>query len=327
MALASDADPDPWAEAEAAVKGEGTGAPKGPDKVLAKEPKPATAPKAAEDPWAAAESAVFGDAGRVAANSAPDEVTPAAEEVEGGRGEVAEAEVAEAEVAEAEVAEAEVAEAEVAEAEVSEAEVSEAEVAEAEVSEAEVSPDVEVDTALAEDDGLDDATLLRALSALVLASPEPLSTGRLAALVGESSHGRVRGALEALAERLVEAGLGVVLAEIAGGWRYATDALLSDLVGQLFNSRKTERISPAGLETLAIIAYRQPVTKGEIEAIRGVQAGPILRTLVDRGLARVAGRADQPGSPLLYGTTREFLDRFGLARLEDLPRDGELARD
>jgi len=317
MALASDADPDPWAEAEAAVKGEGTGAPKGPDKVLAKEPKPATAPKAAEDPWAAAESAVFGDAGRVAANSAPDEVTPAAEEVEGGRGEVAEAEVAEAEVAEAEVAEAEVAEAEVAEAEV----------AEAEVSEAEVSPDVEVDTALAEDDGLDDATLLRALSALVLASPEPLSTGRLAALVGESSHGRVRGALEALAERLVEAGLGVVLAEIAGGWRYATDALLSDLVGQLFNSRKTERISPAGLETLAIIAYRQPVTKGEIEAIRGVQAGPILRTLVDRGLARVAGRADQPGSPLLYGTTREFLDRFGLARLEDLPRDGELARD
>ena len=317
MALASDADPDPWAEAEAAVKGEGTGAPKGPDKVLAKEPKPATAPKAAEDPWAAAESAVFGDAGRVAANSAPDEVTPAAEEVEGGRGEVAEAEVAEAEVAEAEVAEAEVAE----------AEVSEAEVAEAEVSEAEVSPDVEVDTALAEDDGLDDATLLRALSALVLASPEPLSTGRLAALVGESSHGRVRGALEALAERLVEAGLGVVLAEIAGGWRYATDALLSDLVGQLFNSRKTERISPAGLETLAIIAYRQPVTKGEIEAIRGVQAGPILRTLVDRGLARVAGRADQPGSPLLYGTTREFLDRFGLARLEDLPRDGELARD
>ncbi len=297
MALASDADPDPWAEAEAAVKGEGTGAPKGPDKVLAKEPKPATAPKAAEDPWAAAESAVFGDAGRVAANSAPDEVTPAAEEVEGGPCDVAEAEVAEAEVAEAEVAEAE------------------------------VSPDVEVDTALAEDDGLDDATLLRALSALVLASPEPLSTGRLAALVGESSHGRVRGALEALAERLVEAGLGVVLAEIAGGWRYATDALLSDLVGQLFNSRKTERISPAGLETLAIIAYRQPVTKGEIEAIRGVQAGPILRTLVDRGLARVAGRADQPGSPLLYGTTREFLDRFGLARLEDLPRDGELARD
>ena len=88
-----------------------------------------------------------------------------------------------------------------------------------------------------------------------------------------------------------------------------------------------ERVSPAGLETLAIVAYRQPVTKAEIEAIRGVQAGPVLRSLVDRGLVKVTGRADQPGAPLQYGTTREFLDRFGLASLKELPRDAELVRD
>ncbi len=76
-----------------------------------------------------------------------------------------------------------------------------------------------------------------------------------------------------------------------------------------------------------MIAYRQPVSKAEIEAIRGVQAGPILRSLIERGLVRVTGRADVPGHPLQYGTTREFLDRFGLASLAELPRDSELTKD
>jgi segregation and condensation protein B len=98
------------------------------------------------------------------------------------------------------------------------------------------------------------------------------------------------------------------------------------VVKRLFVDRTSERISPAALETLAVVAYRQPVTKAEIEAIRGVQVGPILRTLVDRGLAKVVGRADVPGHPLQYGTTKSFLDRFGLSGLDDLPRDSELAR-
>ena len=102
---------------------------------------------------------------------------------------------------------------------------------------------------------------------------------------------------------------------------------MAETVASLSRERRDEKVSPAALETLAVVAYRQPVTKAEIEAIRGVQVGPILRALVDRGLVRVAGRSDDPGRALLYGTTRQFLDVFGLASLSDLPRDGELLKD
>lgn len=293
---------DPWAEAEAAVHG---------DKKPVAPPSPPAARPPAQieqpvDPWAEAEAAILGTESDVPPVDAGDVLKSPAAESE------APPEPPEAEAAD----DADLADVDGALPETADPEAADPEAA-----------DAGTDAAPTEDDGLDDNTLLRALSALVLAAPEPLSTARLSALVGESSQARVRAALEVLGERLADGGLGIVLAEIAGGWRYATEAALGELVGQLFASRRTERISPAGLETLAIVAYRQPVTKGEIEAIRGVQAGPILRTLVDRGLVRVAGRADQPGAPLLYGTTREFLDRFGLARLEDLPRDGELARD
>ena len=88
--------------------------------------------------------------------------------------------------------------------------------------------------------------------------------------------------------------------------------------------KKAERLSPAALETLAVVAYRQPVMRAEIEAIRGVKVGPVLRTLLEHRLVRVAGRADVPGRPLQYGTTREFLERFGLASLDDLPSVREL---
>ena len=174
---------------------------------------------------------------------------------------------------------------------------------------------------------LSDEELLQGVAALLFASPDPLSVGRLVALLERPSRPRVEAALGALGERLAEAELPFVLRPIAGGWRLLTDPELGDLVVRLTKSRRVERISAAALETLSIVAYRQPVTKAEIEAIRGVQVGPILRSLVDRGLARVTGRADQPGAPLQYGTTREFLDRFGLASLQDLPRDGELTQD
>jgi len=132
---------------------------------------------------------------------------------------------------------------------------------------------------------------------------------------------------EQVQERLAASGLPIELKRIAGGATLLTRPEYAETVQRLFKVRKNERLSAAALETLAVVAYRQPVTKAEIEAIRGVQAGPMLRTLVDRGFARVDGRADVPGHPLQYGTTKLFLDRFGLASLEDLPRDGELAKD
>jgi segregation and condensation protein B len=173
----------------------------------------------------------------------------------------------------------------------------------------------------------DDRELERELAVLLFASEEPLSTARLVELLERPAQARVRAALERLRARLEASGLPVLLREIAGGWRFLSDPEQAPVVARLKDEPKPERISAAALETLAIIAYRQPVSKAEIEAIRGVQAGPVLRNLVDRGLVRITGRAELPGQPLLYGTTRDFLERFGLAALADLPRDGELNED
>lgn len=174
---------------------------------------------------------------------------------------------------------------------------------------------------------LSDDEVLQSVAALIYASPEPLSERRLASLLEGVDVARVRTAIESVRERLAQSGLPLELREIAGGFQILTTQALGATVARLFKARKAERISAAALETLAVIAYRQPVSKAEIEAIRGVQAGPILRSLVDRGLVRVTGRADVPGHPLQYGTTKNFLDHFGLARIEELPRDTELAKD
>lgn len=172
---------------------------------------------------------------------------------------------------------------------------------------------------------LDDEELQRQTLALLFASPQPLGLAKLVQFLERPSRARVRAVLAALQESLDSGELPFCLTEIAGGWRLMTDPSQGDVLARLRKEPKTERITSAALETLAIVAYRQPVTKAEVEAIRGVQSGPLLRSLTDRGLVRVTGRADQPGSPLQYGTTRDFLDRFGLGSLKDLPRDGELA--
>jgi len=176
-------------------------------------------------------------------------------------------------------------------------------------------------------DSMSDDELVRAVSALVFASPEPLGKGRLGQLLERPRPGRITDALQEVQTRLEASGLPLELRQIAGGWRLMTAPETHETVARLVKARKADKLSPAGLETLAVVAYRQPVTKAEIEAIRGVQCGAMLRNLVDRGLARVTGRADLPGAPLQYGTTKEFLDRFGMASLGDLPRDGELLKE
>jgi segregation and condensation protein B len=175
-------------------------------------------------------------------------------------------------------------------------------------------------------ESLSDDELLQAVTVLVFASAEPLSEKRIASLLEGAPPARVKSALDALADRLRASGLPLELTSIAGGYQILTSQRMSEIVQRLFKQRRAERVSPAALETLAVIAYRQPVTKAEIEAIRGVQVAPILRTLIDRGLVRVVGRADVPGHPLQYGTTRDFLDKFGLGSIDDLPRDSELAK-
>jgi segregation and condensation protein B len=174
---------------------------------------------------------------------------------------------------------------------------------------------------------LSESEIEREIAALLFASPDPLSVSRLSSLLSGIATADVERALGALNARLSSSGLPYELRAIAGGWQIFTTADMADTIGGLQKIRRDEKVSPAALETLAVVAYRQPVTKAEIEAIRGVQVGPILRTLVDRGLVRVAGRSDDPGHALLYGTTKKFLDAFALASLADLPRDGELLRD
>lgn len=172
-----------------------------------------------------------------------------------------------------------------------------------------------------------DEELQRELAALLFSSPEAMGQARLRVLLERPSASRVLTALANLEAELEASPLPIVLRKIAGGWRLLTDPQMGDVVARMRKEQRPEKITGAAMETLAIVAYRQPVTKAEVEAIRGVQAGPMLRTLVDRGLARVSGRADLPGQPLEYGTTKEFLERFGLDSLKDLPRDGELTEE
>jgi segregation and condensation protein B len=173
---------------------------------------------------------------------------------------------------------------------------------------------------------ISDEEIAREVTALLFASPEPLTVARLAEALGGVEKTRVDGALEEVGRRVEKARLPMEVRAVQGGYTLRTTPDVAETLTRLVKGKSVDRVSPAALETLAVIAYRQPVTKAEVEAIRGVQAGPVLRSLVDRGLVKVVGRSEDPGRALQYGTTPEFLDRFGLVSLEELPRDAELAR-
>ena len=116
------------------------------------------------------------------------------------------------------------------------------------------------------------------------------------------------------------------LVEKAEGWQLASDPAYARWVRQLFPAAKPARLTPPSLETLAIIAYRQPITRADVEAVRGVAVDGVLQTLMERGLVKIAGRAEVPGRPLLYETTQFFLEHFGLRNLDELPNAEELRR-
>jgi segregation and condensation protein B len=157
------------------------------------------------------------------------------------------------------------------------------------------------------------------VEALMFASPEPLTIKTLAKLLATEPKEDIVAAVDALKEEYTRSG-GLVMVEVAGGYQIVTRPELHEWVRRLFHERTTQKLSVASLETLAVIAYKQPVTAPEIAEIRGVNTSGVLGTLVERHLVRVVGRKQVVGRPFLYGTTREFLERFGLNDLSDLPK-------
>ncbi|MBI4169501.1 MAG: SMC-Scp complex subunit ScpB [Acidobacteria bacterium] len=178
---------------------------------------------------------------------------------------------------------------------------------------------------------MQDATVgparLRAIAeALAFAAEEPLTLGDLADLFPGTQEESLRAALDEVARACEAPDRGLRLNRAAGGHRLVTKAELGGWVRALFRSRNRRRLSTQALETLAIIAYRQPITTPEIQALRGADPGAVLEGLLEKKLVRILGRKKVVGKPVLYGTTREFLAHFGINSLEDLPSLEDLGR-
>lgn len=162
------------------------------------------------------------------------------------------------------------------------------------------------------------------IEALIFASPEPISLKTLAKLLDDEPPEHLEEALASVVKDW-DTGRGLQLVEVAEGYQIVTRPELSEWVRRLFHERSAQRLSVQALETLAVIAYRQPVTAPEITEIRGVKTSGVLSTLLERHLIKVTGRKAVIGRPFLYATTREFLDRFGLRDLKDLPKVEDMA--
>lgn len=171
---------------------------------------------------------------------------------------------------------------------------------------------------------LEGEALRSTIEAILFASPEPVSRRRLNAMLREAPKGAVREELLALEAELLTTPRGYLLHEDGAGLRLLTKPEYAPFVARLRGQGRKIRLSSAAFETLAVIAYRQPVRRADLEAVRGVQCGPILKNLMEWNLIRVTGQDDSIGRPLLYGTTSEFLELLGLSGLDDLPEPERL---
>ncbi len=171
---------------------------------------------------------------------------------------------------------------------------------------------------------LDGERLKACLEAILFASSEPVPRKRLRSLLPEAGSRAIDEALLRLEAELVSGGRAFSLVEEAAGLRLLTRAEFAPYVARLAGEKRAVRLSQAAFETLAVIAYRQPIRRADLESVRGVQCGAILKTLLDWSLIQVVGQHESLGRPLLYGTTAGFLEQFGLARLEDLPAPDRL---
>ncbi|MFL6521105.1 MAG: SMC-Scp complex subunit ScpB [Chthoniobacterales bacterium] len=183
-------------------------------------------------------------------------------------------------------------------------------------------------------------SLTQVIEALLFAAQKPLTARELAAAIkgagrdddllpnefAKTTEAQVAAALEQLKIEYIEQSRAFQLAERAEGWQLVSDPAYASWVRQLFPAVKPARLTPPSLETLAIVAYRQPITRADIEAVRGVAVDGVLQNLMERGLVKIAGRAEVPGRPLLYETTQFFLEHFGLRNLDELPNAEELRK-
>jgi segregation and condensation protein B len=177
-----------------------------------------------------------------------------------------------------------------------------------------------------------DLPLTARVEAVLLTNDRPVPEPRLVEMLGlkaggkqrDSAAAQVREAVDRLNADYQAQGRAFRVQRLAGGWQLLTLPEFGPLLARVRGLRAQGRLTPAALETLAIIAYRQPILRAELEAIRGVACGEVLKTLLERRLVRITGRAEELGRPMLYGTTTEFLKVFGLARIEDLPKSQEL---
>lgn len=187
----------------------------------------------------------------------------------------------------------------------------------------------DVDSAVEEitdrDEGAE-PTVESVAEAVLFASDEPLSADRLAVIVGAGTVKDIRKCIENLNEKYEAGNFAFRIEQIAGGYQMMTLGRYNHWLKKLLRARTDTKLSQAALETLAIIAYKQPVMRADIEAIRGVAAGEVIRGLMYKGLVKIVGRAEVLGRPMLYGTTKRFLEVFGLNTIKDLPKVEELKK-
>ncbi len=161
------------------------------------------------------------------------------------------------------------------------------------------------------------------VEALIFVSEIPLSLNKMMEIIGDAEKEEITGIISDLVRDYNERDGGIFLIEVAGGYQFRTKEICAPWIRQL-KATRPKALSQAALETIAVIAYRQPVMKSEIEKVRGVDVSGILKGLMEKNLVRIVGRKDVPGRPIIYGTTKKFLEVFGLKDLSDLPTFKEL---
>ncbi len=179
--------------------------------------------------------------------------------------------------------------------------------------------DAGVEAANSQTEAIDARELKAILEAILFVSPEPVPVARLLSILGTVSKAKVVQALGILTHDLDQDGRGIQLVQIAGGYRLVTKQEYGPWLKRMDKAKAAQKLSRSALESLAIIAYKQPLVRSEIEEIRGVETSGVLRTLCERKLVRIVGRKDVPGRPIMYGTTKFFLEHFGLQDLSQLP--------